>query len=98
MPETHLLRRHPANPILTAAHFPCPVNSVFNAAVAKVDGTYLLLARVEDLSGTSCLWLARSPDGIGFTVDPAPALLPTQDDPYAAVESYSIEDPRITPL
>jgi predicted GH43/DUF377 family glycosyl hydrolase len=98
MSETHLLRRHPANPILTAAHFPRPVNSVFNAAVAKVDGAYLLLARVEDLSGISCLWLARSPDGIRFTADVAPALLSTQDEPYGAVESYSIEDPRITPI
>src|SRR6266536_1999186 len=98
MSETHLLRRHPANPILTAAHFPRPVNSVFNAAVAKLDGSYLLLARVEDLSGTSCLWLARSSDGIGFTADAAPAVLPSQADPYRAVESYSIEDPRITPM
>lgn len=96
--ETHLLRRHPANPILTAAHFPCPVNSVFNAGVVKVDGTYRMLARVEDLSGTSCLWLARSADGIHFTPDGGPALVPAQDDRFGAVESHGIEDPRITPL
>jgi NAD(P)-dependent dehydrogenase (short-subunit alcohol dehydrogenase family) len=36
--EAQLLRRHPANPILTAAPFPRPVNSVFNAGAVKFDG------------------------------------------------------------
>jgi predicted GH43/DUF377 family glycosyl hydrolase len=53
MSETHLLRRHPANPILTAADFPRPVNSAFNAGAVKFNGQYLLLARVEDLTGSS---------------------------------------------
>ena len=42
MSQTHLLRRHPMNPILTAAHFPRSVNSAFNAGVAKFNGQYLL--------------------------------------------------------
>jgi predicted GH43/DUF377 family glycosyl hydrolase len=96
--ETHLLRRHPENPILTAAHFPHPVNSAFNAAAVKFNGRYLLLCRVEDLTGSSCLWLARSDDGIHFTPDPEPALLPSAEEPFAAVEQFSLEDPRITPL
>lgn len=98
MKETHLLRRHPENPILTAADFPRPVNSVFNAGVVKFDGQYLLLTRVEDLTGSSCLWLARSDDGIHFTPDPEPALLPTSEEPFGAIENFSLEDPRITPI
>jgi predicted GH43/DUF377 family glycosyl hydrolase len=96
--QTHLLRRHPTNPILTAGDFPVPVNSVFNPGAVKMGDEYLLLNRVEDLSGSSSLWLARSDDGIHFTPDPEPALLPAKKRPYAAVERYSIEDPRITRL
>ncbi len=96
MSETHLFRRHPANPLLTAAHFMRPVNSVFNAAATKFNNQYLLLNRVEDLTGSSCLWLARSDDGVDFTPDPAPALLPATEGPFQAVENFSLEDARIT--
>jgi predicted GH43/DUF377 family glycosyl hydrolase len=95
---TNLLKRHPGNPILTAAHFPRPVNSVFNAAAAKFNGQYLLLARVEDLTGSSCLWLARSDDGVHFTPDPRPAFLPSDEYPFSVVEHFSLEDARITPF
>jgi predicted GH43/DUF377 family glycosyl hydrolase len=72
------------------------VNSVFNAAAVRFDGQYLLLARVEDLTGSSCLWLARSDDGLHFTPDPEPALVPSSTEPFRAVENFSLEDPRIT--
>jgi predicted GH43/DUF377 family glycosyl hydrolase len=96
--ETHLLRRYPENPILTAADFPRHVNSAFNAAAVKFNGQYLLLTRVEDLTGSSCLWLARSDDGVHFTPDPEPVLVPTSEEPFRAVENFSLEDPRITPI
>ncbi len=96
MIDSHALRRHPRNPILTAADFPRPVNSVFNAGAAKFAGRYLLLNRVEDLTGSSFLWLARSDDGVRFTPDPEPALLPAHRPPFDVVEDCSIEDPRIT--
>ncbi|MBI3997717.1 MAG: glycoside hydrolase family 130 protein, partial [Armatimonadetes bacterium] len=96
--ETHLLRRHPANPVLTPAQFPRPVNSVFNAAATKFNGQYLLLCRVEDLTGSSSLWLARSDDGLHFTPDPEPALVPSQEEPYRTVETFSLEDPRIAKI
>ena len=98
MSETHLLRRHSKNPILTAAHFPRPVNSAFNAGVVKFNGQYLLLTRVEDLTGSSCLWLARSDDGVHFIPDPEPALLPASEEPFHTVEHFSLEDPRIIPI
>jgi predicted GH43/DUF377 family glycosyl hydrolase len=98
MQETHLLRRYGGNPLLTAADFPVPVNSVFNAGAVKFGEQYLLLNRVEDLTGSSSLWLARSDDGLHFEPDPAPAMLPTDLPPFDAVENFSLEDPRITPL
>ncbi|MDY7039252.1 MAG: glycoside hydrolase family 130 protein [Chloroflexota bacterium] len=98
MSENLLLRRHPHNPILTAADFPRAVNSVFNAGAVKFNGQYLLLTRVEDLTGSSCLWLARSDDGIHFTPDPEPALLPATEEPFRTIEHFSLEDARITQM
>lgn len=98
MAETHLFRRYSSNPILTASNFPRPVNSVFNAGIAKYADQYVLLTRVEDLSGSSCLWVARSKDGIHFLPDAEPALSPSVSEPFSRVEQFSIEDPRITPL
>lgn len=84
--------RHPANPILTAADWPYPVNAVFNPAAAQVGETTILLVRVEDLAGISHLSVARSANGIdGWAIDPEPLLAPA-----AGVESeqWGFEDAR----
>jgi predicted GH43/DUF377 family glycosyl hydrolase len=91
-----LFRRHPKNPILTAADWPYPAHSVFNpGAVRLTDGTTLLLCRVEDRRGHSHLCAARSANGVDdWVIDAAPTLLP---DPTAYPEElWGIEDPRIT--
>jgi len=90
------LKRHEENPILTAQDFPRPVNSVFNAGATKYGDEYILLNRVEGLDGTSCLWVARSRDGVHFTPDPEPAMVRATEGRYAIYEEYGIEDPRIT--
>ena len=71
-----LLRRHPANPILTNKDWPYPINSVFNAgATSLADGTTLLLCRVEDRRGLSHLCAARSANGVdGWKIDTEPTL------------------------
>lgn len=91
-----LLRRHRRNPILTAADWPYPVNSVFNAGATLLpDGTTLLLCRVEDRRGLSHLCAARSVNGVdGWQIDPQPTLLPDPD--HFPEEIWGIEDPRIT--
>ena len=91
-----LFHRHEANPILTAADWPYPANSVFNpGAVRLPDGSTLLLARVEDRRGHSHLCVARSPDGVGnWQVDPEPTLEP--DPRHYPEELWGIEDPRVT--
>ncbi len=91
-----LLERDPHNPILTAADWPYPVHSVFNAGATRLgDGTTLLLCRVEDRRGLSHLCAARSTNGRdGWTIDPTPTLAP--DPEHYPEELWGIEDPRIT--
>ncbi len=91
-----LFFRNKPNPILTAADWPYPVNSVFNpGATLLPDGTTLLLCRVEDRRGLSHFCAARSANGIdGWQIDPQPTLLP--DPEHFPEELWGIEDPRIT--
>ncbi len=91
-----LFHRHPRNPILTAADWPYPVNSVFNpGAIRLPDGTTLLLCRVEDRRGHSHLCVARSANGVdGWEIDPVPTLVPDLEN--HPEELWGIEDPRIT--
>jgi predicted GH43/DUF377 family glycosyl hydrolase len=87
-----LFDRHPANPILTVADWPYPVNVVFNPAAATVNGETLLLARVEDLRGISHLTVARSENGVdGWRVDAEPLLAPV---PGVESEEWGFEDAR----
>jgi len=91
-----LFHRHPANPILTAANWPYPAHTVFNAGATRLqDGTTLLLCRVEDRRGHSHLCAARSDNGVdGWRIDPEPTLWP--DPERHPEEVWGIEDPRIT--
>jgi predicted GH43/DUF377 family glycosyl hydrolase len=94
--HTDLFRRHELNPILTAADWPYPVNSVFNpGATLLPDGTTLLLCRVEDRRGHSHLCAARSANGMdNWKIDPQPTLM--ADPEHFPDELWGIEDPRIT--
>src|SRR5207244_9181577 len=88
--ERELFHRHPGNPILTAEHWPYPVNAVFNPAAATLDGETVLLARVEDLTGISHLTVARSANGVdGWRIDSEPLLAPASD---IASEQWGFED------
>jgi predicted GH43/DUF377 family glycosyl hydrolase len=73
-----LFQRHERNPILTAADWPYPVHTVFNAAATRLqDGMTLLLCRVEDRRGLSHLCAARSKNGVdGWVIDTVPTLMP----------------------
>jgi predicted GH43/DUF377 family glycosyl hydrolase len=90
-----LFDRSEANPIITAADIPYPVNSVFNPGAAQVDGETILLVRVEDLRGISQLHVARSADGVtDWRFDPEP-LLRSQLGKHPE-EVWGCEDPRLT--
>ncbi len=93
MSATELFQRHAANPILTAADWPYPVNAVFNPAAAMLGDTTILVARVEDRRGISHLSVARSANGTdGWSVDETP-LLAADDDTVS--EQWGFEDPRV---
>ncbi len=64
-----VVHRWEGNPLITLEDIPFPCNTVFNAACAKYQGGYILLLRVEDLTGRSVFALARSDDGYHFTLD-----------------------------
>lgn len=91
-----LFERNRANPILTAADWPYPAHTVFNAGATLLrDGTTLLLCRVEDRRGHSHFCAARSENGVsGWVVDPSPTLRPSAEE--FPEELWGIEDPRIT--
>ncbi len=92
MNNRELFVRHPANPILTADDWPYPANAVFNPAAAHVNGTTVILARVEDLTGISHLTVARSRNGLdGWSVEPEPLLAPADG---VASEQWGFEDAR----
>lgn len=91
-----LFQRHKLNPVLTAADWPYPVNSVFNpAATLLADGATLLLCRVEDRRGHSHLCAARSANGVdNWQIDSQPTFSP--DIENFPEELWGVEDPRIT--
>jgi predicted GH43/DUF377 family glycosyl hydrolase len=91
-----LFHRSEHNPILSAADWPYPVHTVFNAGATLLpDGTTLLLCRVEDRRGHSHLCAARSADGVsGWVVDREPTL--SADPTRHPEELWGVEDPRIT--
>jgi beta-1,2-mannobiose phosphorylase / 1,2-beta-oligomannan phosphorylase len=92
MTNAELFRRHPANPILTAADWPGEVNVVFNPAAVQLDGETVLLARVEARTGISHITVARSADGVhGWRIEAEPLLMPVEEN---SGECWGFEDPR----
>lgn len=95
-PRSELFCRYETNPILSAADWPYPINSVFNpGATLLPDGTTLLLCRVEDRRGHSHLTVARSANGRDdWQIESSPTL--SADPERFPEELWGIEDPRIT--
>lgn len=93
-----IIHRWEGNPMITVEDIPFRCNSVFNAGAAICNGEHILLLRVEDLKGRSVFALARSNDGFHFTVDPYPAMEPSETEPFRTYERRGIEDPRITEI
>ncbi|MCS6874571.1 MAG: hypothetical protein N2Z23_11065 [Pyrinomonadaceae bacterium] len=91
-----LFHRYQGNPILTAADWTYPANTVFNpGATLLPDGSTLLLVRVEDRRGISHLTVAKSKDGVtNWEIDRGPTFSP--DPENYPEEIWGVEDPRIT--
>ncbi len=62
-----------------------------NAGAAQVNGSAVLLCRVEDRRGISHLTVARSHNGVSnWVVDDTPLLAP---DPNLPHEAWGLQDP-----
>lgn len=67
---------------------------VFNPAVVRVGGKFIMLYRAQDKKGTSRLGYATSVDGINFIRRPSPVL-----EPEAEYEKDGgVEDPRLVKI
>ncbi len=68
------------------------INAVFNAGAIKLNGKYLMVARVEGADRKSFFAVAESPDGINnFTFWEYPVNLPETDEP-----DTNVYDMRLT--
>ncbi len=89
-----VVHRYAANPVLTAADVPYECTRVYNSAAVKTDDGYVMVLRIDVIKPPEknylFLGLARSPDGIHWTVSKKPLLLPE------GAEERAIYDPRVT--
>jgi len=99
--KKYIVKRHPENPVLTAADFPNDVVTVFNAAVVKIGRKdYRMLARVENSALERYMWVCDSKDGVHFKPRPGPVKVPVDDPVYYQYcdggRQRCYFDPRIT--
>jgi len=96
-----VVKRHPANPVLSAKDVPYPATLVYNAGVCKYQGKYVMVFRNDvyppDAHRPGCrlvtnLGLATSDDGLKWTVTSKPCFQ------WRDAEVNSVEDPRLTVL
>ena len=75
--SSSIMKRHPANPLLSAKDVSYPANLIFNAGIAKFQGRYVMVFRNDwgeegvRITDTN-LGLAFSDDGITWEAAPAP--------------------------
>ncbi len=91
-----LFTRFEGNPILAPARWPYPANAVMNAGATMVDGSTVLVCRVEDHRGFSHITTATSQDGFSnWLVSDKPLMEASDARPE---EAWGVEDPRVTRL
>ncbi len=106
-----MVTKCPQNPVLTASVIPYKADCVFNAGVAKINSEYVMVFRndFDYLGGAQfggcSLGLARSKNGVQWSVEPEPILTLEQAQIYFAHSHHKrfgpgeitrIYDPRIT--
>ncbi len=90
-PSTQWQRLNDGNPILAPQGDGFESAGVFNPAVIKKDGRFVMLYRAQDKQGTSRLGYAESTDGIHFARRAEPVLAPEADYERGG----GVEDPRL---
>jgi beta-1,4-mannooligosaccharide/beta-1,4-mannosyl-N-acetylglucosamine phosphorylase len=74
--QAKVLRRCEGNPILSPDDMPFNCYTVMNAGATMFKGQVLLVLRVEDCTRHTDFYVAKSDDGIHFTVSPQPIKYP----------------------
>ena len=87
-------RLNGGHPILEPARSGIEVAGVFNPAVVKHEGRYVMLYRAQDAQKTSRILRATSSDGLRFERDAAPALVPEAEYERRG----GVEDPRLVKI
>jgi predicted GH43/DUF377 family glycosyl hydrolase len=80
--------RYPQNPLITYKDIPGAIQ-VYNPGAVKSNGEYILLLTVLTDGPTPCLHVARSEDGINFSIELEPFITADSNEAW-------ICDPRIT--
>ena len=95
-----MIKRHERNPILTrndiqaSAPFLRDVTSVFNPGAIAFEGGVVLMLRVQSRSRETVLMVARSSDGVRFTV--SKEIVHFKGIQRVRERIYHIYDPRVT--
>ncbi len=85
------VRLNDSQPILSPSGTGFEARGVFNPAVVKDGDRFVMLYRAQDTKGISRLGYASSMDGVRFTRDPEPVLLPEAEYERGG----GVEDPRL---
>ena len=93
-----IVARSCKNPLISISDLPFRAEDIWNGAVVRFEGKYLMLFTVEELEGHYSIYRADSDDGEEFTIQSAPFMTRSKSAPDAMYESVGIRDPRITPL
>jgi predicted GH43/DUF377 family glycosyl hydrolase len=85
--------RSESNPVVSPRAMPGDIMYVLNPGAIRHNGETILMMDAATAAGPIIFWLARSRDGIDFTVDPEPVQWPKFKPGYTETCVY---DPRIT--
>ena len=94
LPRGEWQRLNGGNPILGPQGAGFESAGVFNPAVIKKDGKFIMLYRAQDKNGTSRLGYAHSTDGIHFIRRSEPVLVPEA----SYEKDGGVEDPRLVKI
>ncbi len=97
-PGGDVIRRCPNNPLIVLGDIPFRCSDIWNAGVVRHNGRWLLLISIEELEGYHAIYRADSDDGMNFTVETTPVMVPIKTGPDQVYENLGIRDPRITPV
>lgn len=87
-------RLNAGRPVLSPRGEGFEAKGVFNPAVVKVKGGFVMLYRAQDRKGISRIGYATSADGVTFKREPAPVLSPEAEYEHGG----GVEDPRLVEI